>query len=372
MNPGAGRAARLPALQARLLASHLLVVLVAGAALLLAADLSAPVFYAGHMQAMSTVYAGPLASRLNAELQAGFTSALGRALLLAGLLAFPAALLVSLFVTRRLARPISDVAQASARMAAGQWAERLPGGGVTELAEMTDSFNTMAAALQEAERRRAELIGTVAHELRTPLSGLRGYLEGLSDGVFDAATVSANAGRELARLERLVDDLTLLHRAEAHELPVAVVPGDLREAALEARERLLPLFEAKGLSLTVAGEAAPARFDPDRLQQVLANLLGNARRHTARGGVTLTAGTSNGWATLDVTDTGEGIPEADRPFIFDRFFRGDRSRSHPDGETVGIGVGLTVSRHLVGAMNGTLEALPSPAGARFRIALPAA
>ena len=371
-HPPAARAARLPGLQARLLGTHLLVVLIAGAALLVAADLSAPVFYADHMHAMSAMFRGSMAESMNVELQRGFTSALGRALLLAGLLAFPTAVIVSLVVTRRLARPISNVANASARMAAGKLTERLPRGDVTELAELVDSFNTMADALQEAEQRRAELIGTVAHELRTPLAGLRGYLEGLADGVFDAPTALGNAGRELSRLERLVDDLTLLHRAEAHELTMTPENGDLLDAAREAQANLRPLFEAKGLSLTVSGASTPAVFDPDRLQQVLVNLLGNARRHTSAGGVTLSVSTQAGLATLEVSDSGEGISSEDLPFIFKRFFRGDRSRSHPDGETVGVGVGLTVSLHLMQAMNGDLAALPTERGACFRLSLPAA
>jgi signal transduction histidine kinase len=177
---------------------------------------------------------------------------------------------------------LTRLAAATQRIARGQYGERVPDPGADELGQLAGSFNEMAAALEDAERRRLELIGDVAHELRTPLATLSGYLEGLQDGVVEPSVRTwAMLQAEAGRLTRLVEDLQELSRAEAHQLSLAVQPVDATTVVQAAVDRLAPEFAAKGLRLdvTVAPGLPPLQADPDRLIQILTNLLSNALRY---------------------------------------------------------------------------------------------
>lgn len=372
-----GRTARRagPGLRTKLAASYVAVVLLVGAIMLLTVQLTAPLFYREHVQQMQRSFGVLNVPRMRAELEDGFNRAFGSALVAAGLVAFPAALAASAFVSRRILRPVRRVVRASARIADGRYDERLPDLGGDELGELAESFNRMAAALEATEARRVELIGVVAHELRTPLAGIRGYAQGVLDGVFGTDRALPLVMREAARLARLVDDLSMLTRAESGVVPIQPTVVALGPLARDALARLTPLFEAKGLRLEV-DERGPIEVvaDADRLVQVLTNLLSNALRHTQAGRVTLRVAQRDGLGALEVTDTGEGIAAEDLPRVFERFYRAERSRARDAGdESVGTGVGLTVSRHLVEAMGGELRAFSVPGqGATFTVLLPLA
>jgi histidine kinase len=272
--------------------------------------------------------------------------------------------------------------KASQRIAAGDYRQRVQVPGQDELGALARAFNQMAETLERTEQRRMELIGDVAHELRTPLSSIKGSMEGLVDGVLtaDPATFLL-VQREVARLQRLVHDLEELSRAEAGQVPLnprAVAPAELVRAAAD---RLRPQFEDKSVSLHVdlpadgstELEVLPqVRADPSRIIQVLLNLLGNALQFTPPSGqVTVRAWRDGRKVVITVQDTGIGISVEHLPHIFERFYRVDKSRSRPGG---GSGIGLTIARHLVEAHGGRIWAT-SPGldqGSTFSFTLPVA
>jgi signal transduction histidine kinase len=253
-------------LATKLFLSYLLVVLVGVATLFVAVSLIAPSFFgtymAGMMQSMTDQMNGMMGnstaplSTTSAALDAAFRAALMRALLVATLLATLAAIGLSLFVSRQIAQPVGRLAAATRRIGSGHYAERVavsPPDSGDELGELAASFNDMAASLEDTERHRLVLVGDVAHELRTPIATLQGYLEGLLDGVVTPSDETwAKLHTEAGRLRRLVDDLQELSRAEARQIPLTpkpVAPETIVEAAVG---RVGPQFTEKGLSLVVA------------------------------------------------------------------------------------------------------------------------
>jgi len=304
-----------------------------------------------------------------------FREALGQALAIAGVVALGAALAVSALAARHLAVPIQRLAAAARRIAAGQYGERVTASTTAELNDLALAFNAMAAGLEESERRRTQLIGDVAHELRTPLSTLEGYLEGLQDGVVQPRPETWSLLRdEAGRVSRLVEDLNELWRAESRQLSLevtAVAPGEIVGPTIA---RFEPEFASRGLALRVAlPDGLPSvRADRDRAIQVLSNLLANALRYTAPPGEVAVQAAREGQAVFfAVRDTGAGLAPDDLERVFDRFYRVDRSRSRASG---GAGVGLTIARALVQAMGGRIwAASPGPGqGATFSFTLPLA
>jgi len=285
------------------------------------------------------------------------------------------ALLTAVVVSRRITAPIRDIARASARLAAGRYGERVGAGGGDELGALAASFNALATALEETERQRLALIADVAHELRTPLATIQGYMEGLLDEVVvPAPALWAQLHGEAGRLRRLVDDLQELSRAESREIPLHPVPLEARQLLERAAARMAPQFAAADvtLALDVAPAVPAALADPDRTLQVLVNLLGNALRYTPAGGtVTLGAAAGDRRVVLRVTDTGSGIAPEHLPHLFERFYRADRSRSRASG---GSGIGLTIARALIEAQGGTIRIeSPGPGrGAMVTITVPQA
>ncbi len=343
-------------LRSKLIAAFLAVIFIAGIVLVVILELVAPAFYRTHAvemaRAMGSGTDGTQSQALQNDLERGFNTALTQSLLLAALITVPLALVVSAAISRRIVEPVSKVSLASARIAAGRYEERLPAAGRDELGELTANFNRMAAILEQTEMRRVELIGTVAHELRTPLSGLKGYAEGMLDGVFSVPHAAAAIGREVMRLERLLGDLQHLSQVEAGAIAVRREAVQLSELTREVCAQLEPLFVKKQLELRLELTAVRVIGDADRLEQVLHNLLSNALRHTSVGQVTVRVTLEQGSALLTVTDTGEGIDASDLPHVFERFYRADKSRSRADDPSLGIGVGLTVAKHLLEAMGG--------------------
>ncbi|MHB1060043.1 MAG: sensor histidine kinase, partial [Rhodanobacter sp.] len=289
------------------------------------------------------------------DLAAGFRRALTQSLLWALVASGAAATMVGLYVTRRVVRPLRALTRASGRIAGGRYSQRLTQRAPGEIGELAAAFNTMAATLEKSEERRVQLMADVAHEFRTPLSNLRGYLEGLEDGVFAPEELAAPARRQLQRLERLADDLSLLSRVETGQVdlhPAEVAAVTLLDAVAEA---FRPRFEAKDVTLEVA--AAPdvrVWADAERSGQVLTNLVANALRFTPAGGRVKLAvyAVGEGWVRFEVSDTGGGIPQGQLSLVFNRFYRGDQARAQQEGG--GSGIGLTLAKQLVERQGGDI------------------
>ena len=282
-----------------------------------------------------------------------------------------------MFAFRGIARPLSNVMSAADRVAEGDLSVRLnENGRRNQFAQLARSFNHMTAELQLADQQRRNLTADVAHELRTPLHIIQGNLEGILDGVYAPDPDHIEATLEETRtLARLVNDLHTLSQAEAGQLPLTLEAVDVTDLLADIQTSFSGQAEAKNISLTVGFDGKPVTLmvqgDAGRLDQVLSNLVMNAIRHTPAGGeIALYAERENGFVCLSVRDTGEGIAPEDLPYIFNRFWRGDKSRTHADG--VGGGLGLAIAKQLVEAHHGTIDVISTPdQGTTFTISLPA-
>jgi histidine kinase len=311
---------------------------------------------------------------LIADLDANFHAAVNEILTVAAIAALLAAVVVSFFTARRIVEPVRAMMQASQRIAAGDYHQRVYVPGQDELGALAGAFNQMTAKLEQTEQRRMELIGNVAHELRTPLSSIKGVMEGLVDGVLHAEPATfLNVQREVARLQRLVQDLEELSRAEAGQVPLDRRPVSPSELIQAAANRLRPQFEDKDVSLELElpDELPQVKADSLRVIQVLINLLGNALQYTPSGGrVTVQARRDDHEVLIKVDDSGVGISDEHLHHVFERFYRVDKSRSRAGG---GSGIGLTISKHLVEAHGGRIWASSpgSGKGSTFTFTLPA-
>ncbi|MFQ3633698.1 sensor histidine kinase [Roseiflexus sp.] len=308
-------------------------------------------------------------------IQRRFQSILEQALLLASFGALAAAVVVSLFVSRRIVEPLQDLTAVSRRLAQGYYRDRMFIHSDDELAELSQSINHLAEALDRTEQRRLALIADVAHELRTPLTTIEGYMEGLLDGVItpDEQTFTLIL-HEAARLRRLTEELGLLSRAEAGELHVQPRVFNVCPLLHELIARFQPQFAAceVDLRLLLPVPCLDLYADPDRLMQVMVNLLSNALRYTPAGGLVEVSLTPLGeYVRISVRDTGIGIESEHLPLIFERFYRVDKSRTRNSG---GTGIGLTIARHLVYASGGEIwaESEGIGKGATFHVTLPTA
>lgn len=363
------RPRRLPrGLGAKLFLSHFLVVLVAVLTLLMAVLIIAPIIFGRFEPAL-------LLGGTDDTPAEAFGQTLLYSLLAAGVVATAAAALASLFVSRRFVEPLRYVLAATSRIASGRYGERVPVRDADELGELSQSFNAMARALEEAERRRMEVISDVSHELRTPLSTIRGYMEGLAEGVVEPSEETWTLlYAEFERLGRLVDDLRRLSRAEAGQLDLSIAPVSPAEVVRLTVRGMLPLFDEKSVELrsAVPGDLPSVLADVDRVVQVLSNLLSNALRHTPDGGrVVVEVKAAGDEVTFEVTDTGTGIATEHLERLFERFYRVEKSRSRGEARG-GSGVGLAISRALVEAMGGRIW-VESPGlgeGATFAFTLP--
>lgn len=271
--------------------------------------------------------------------------------------------LIGFLLLRRVVNPLADVIAASQAVAAGDLSARVPVRGPMDLHSLTESFNRMAGALERSDQERRNLLADVAHELRTPLTVMRGQLEGIVDGVYPADDAHiAPVLEETYTLERLVDDLRTLTLAETRQLHFDRRPVDLGELA----ERAVGLFDAEAqekhiaLALAAAPQLPAVEADPQRVSQVLGNLLSNALRYVPAGGrVTVSVQPAAAGVETVVMDTGPGVPEPDLPHLFDRFWRGEKSRTRAAG---GAGLGLAIARQLIEAQGGTITAANLPAG----------
>lgn len=369
-------------LRAKLLAAFLLVIAVGTSTSLLITSLLAPRLFDQHMAEMM----GPNGSGMSggmdvatSSLQFAFQTSVTQAVLLATVAATLVAVVASLLISERIAGRVRRIVGSTRRIAAGHYSERVglkPSEGTDELGQLTYSFNEMAESLEATERRRVELLGDVAHELRTPINTLGGYIEGLLDGIVSPSPETwASLREETGRLNRLVDDLRDLSRAEARQFSLNPEPVDPSTLARAALDRLRSDFAEEGLELVedVAANLPPVMADRDRTVQVLTNLLTNALRYTAPSGkVTLSVNrTAESQVLFEVSDTGIGVAPEHLPHLFDRFYRVEKSRSRAAG---GSGVGLTIARALVEAQGGRIWAeSPGPGrGSTFSFTLPTA
>ncbi len=290
------------------------------------------------------------------------------------LIAAGVSLLAGVFIARRITRPLKELTSATRAIAAGDYSVRVSARSGDEVGELAAALNQMTEALDHIERLRRELVANVAHELRTPLTSIEGYLDGIHDGVFAADPQTLERlQRQAFRLHRLVDDLTRLAEVEgleSEDLPDAAV--DVCLLLVEVVEGQRPRFVAKGVDLGLAmpDGLPPVRGDQHRLNQVLTNLLDNALRYTDSGGrVIVSAEAAGARVVVKVSDTGRGISADDLPHVFERFYRGDQSRS-PDGG--GTGIGLAIVEQIIKAHSGRVSVTSDPGrGSRFEVVLPA-
>ena len=315
----------------------------------------------------------PVDAVFDAQGQA-FLRQVQRSLVWAALLAAALSLGLGVFVSRLLTAPLARLTGAAQAIAAGDLSQRVDVRSKDEIGDLGTAFNGMAASLAEAETLRRNLIADVSHELRTPLTIIQGNIQAILEGVYplDMAQM-AGLYDETRLLTRLVDDLHDLALADAGQLRLERAPVNVSDLARTAVGQFEPVAEAAGVKLTLeTSEDVPEVLgDADRLAQALRNLLSNAIRHTPAGGqVVMRVGLSGEQVTIQVADTGSGIAPEDLPHVFDRFYRGDKSRSRRGG---GAGLGLAITRQLVTAHGGHIEVASAPGlGTSFVIALPAA
>ncbi len=364
----------------KLFLSYLAVILIGTVVVASATEFAVPTAFERHMAAMASMM-GADSEKLELDLFASFRNAVTEALALATLAAFVAALILSLFISRRVVLPVQEMMVASQRIAGGHYDERVgvPGSAkreeLDELGRLAQSFNQMATCLEQTETLRLELIGNVAHELRTPLSSIQGYMEGLIDGVLPAeAETFQQVHLEADRLQRLVHDLQELSRVEARAFELKLQPTPVSRLVETVTARLGRQFEDKGVALEtdVAPDLPSVQADEGRIGQVLLNLVGNALQYTPpEGRVTIRARRQGDAVLLAVQDTGIGIAPEHLPHVFERFYRVDKSRSRAGG---GSGIGLTIAQHLVEAHGGQIQAASDGPGrgSVFSFTLPVA
>jgi len=302
------------------------------------------------------------------------SASVNRSLILGSALAIAIALLLTFVLSRRISLPIGVLASAAKRLGRGDLSQRVRVQSKGEVGLLAQAFNSMASDLERAEQLRRNLVADVAHELRTPLSNIRGYLEAIRDRVVKPnPTTIRSLDEEVALLSRLVDELQELSLAEAGELKLVYQAEDIARLL----EQLVTSWQPKAatkeifLSLDTRGNLPLVSIDRARVNQVLHNLLENAVTHTPRRGtINVTATRQGNWVEVSVSDTGEGIPAEDLPNIFERFYRVDRSRARATG---GSGLGLTIAKRLVEAHGGRITVQSELGkGSRFSFTLPVA
>ena len=360
---------RARSLTVRILLAEGLVILAGALTLLLVAIALAPGIFRSHVhRALGTLPANELR-----HLDQAFQDALLIALAAAVVVAVATAVTIGVVVAARVARPVRSLVDAARDLAAGNHDVRLSLAGASELRDAADAINALATSLARAEQSRRAFVSDTAHELRTPLTTIDGYLEGLEDGVVSPEPATWQLLRDqTTRLRRLVDDLTTLARADEGRLTLVKEHTDAGELARRAVAAAAPAYATKGVALDAPDtQPAPLLADPVRIDEILANLLANALRHTPPGGTVHVAvdASPDAHVQITVSDDGDGIAPNDLPHVFDRFYRSDTARARQHG---GSGLGLAISRALTEAHHGTITARSdgAGAGASFTIELP--
>lgn len=360
-------------LAARLLGAQALVLLAGAATTWVVASMVAPGTFHTHLRHAGVGHTAAETIHVERAFNDSLLIALGVALVTSVLMALG----VTAYFTRRVQRSTAAVAESAVDIASGQYRARVPSPGLgSEFDLLATTINELAERLGDVETTRRRILADLAHEMRTPLASIEAHLEAVEDGIreLDEATLAV-LHSDTSRLQRLAEDISAVSQAEEGRLesrPVPTMAGTLLESAAAAAR---DAFDAKGVELLVDADtvAGPVLVDPQRMAQVLGNLLDNALRHTPPGGtVKLTVGQpERRWVELKVGDTGEGIDPAHLPHVFERFYRADAARARSRG---GSGIGLTISRALVEAHGGRLSASSGGlgAGATFTVRLPVA
>ena len=369
----------------KLFFSYLAVVLMGAATLLIVMEFAIPRAFARHLATMEGFTGGDHIMGMGSsgmmmdDLFVHFRTAVTEATFIALTSATLIAIAISIFISRRFITPVRDMMHASRQIAQGNYGRRVtipanrPAAELDELGQLAHSFNQMAAQLEESDTLRRQLIGDVSHELTTPLTVIKGSMEGLIDGILPPEPETfQQVYHEAARLQRLVTDLQELSRVEAGAYTLHYKPVDLGEITNNITSRLRRQFEDKGVKLQInlLPGLLMAEADPDRISQLLINLIGNALQYTPSGEqVNVTVQRKNSGVLFTIADTGVGIAADDLPHLFTRFYRVDKSRARASG---GSGIGLTIARHLVEAHNGRIwaESAGAGQGSQFMFWLP--
>jgi signal transduction histidine kinase len=276
----------------------------------------------------------------------------------------------SAFFSSRVTRPLTRLTRAARTMSEGDLSVRVGSSVVREIDDLAGAFNTMASSLSDADRQRRQMTADVAHELRTPISIIRGRLEGMQDGIYSATPDQiATLLNETALLERLIEDLRLLALADAGQLPLHTESIAIEPLLRGVAQSFAQQAQSQGIELRVA-DLRPSssailpevEADPQRISQVLGNLVANSLRHTSAGGSILldavaTSRDGRQVECISVKDTGSGIAPGDLPHVFDRFYRADPARTRASG---GAGLGLAIAKRMIDAHHGTIWAESSP------------
>jgi signal transduction histidine kinase len=338
----------------RLFLSHLIVMIVGLGTFVAIAKMSSPQLFVLRLEQLEKRGFFTVKSA-RTYLVEGFQTAWNRSAIWSIIMGGSAAAGVSYYLTRGIIKPLTQMREITQNFAAGKWDQKMPNSDITELNQLSLSFNRMASSLEDVEQRRRNLVSDLTHELRTPLTVVRGYLEELANGEIEPSPeLYLSLVRETKRLERLTRDLQELSKAEAGYLSINLQPVNLLPLLQSLVERFADqlLEEGPVLQLESTPNLPLVLADLDRTEQILVNLLGNAIRYTETGSITLKTWQDNRQLWIAVIDTGIGISSDDLPYVFERFWRADRSRSSYSG---GSGIGLAIARHLVELQGGKIE-----------------
>ncbi|OGF57048.1 MAG: hypothetical protein A2Z21_10290 [Candidatus Fraserbacteria bacterium RBG_16_55_9] len=322
---------------------------------------------------VGTLLAGSAENAYN-PLEQAFFGSISRSILIASLIAALGALFVGALLMRQLTQPLRRLARATEQIASGNSGPtpRLPVPSRDELGQLSAAFNRMAERLERSEHLRRQMTADIAHELRTPLTVIQGNLQALLDGVLNPTPEAiASLHEETQLLNRIVNDLRDLSLAEAGELRLHRQPTDLRELVQRVVAAFQSSMKSKALKLVLEVPEVPLQLetDPERIAQVLFNLLSNAQRHTPQSGrITVRVWRQTEEVLVSVSDTGPGIAPQDLPYVFERFWREDKSRTRASG---GSGLGLAIAKQFIEAHGGQIGVENSPGqGATFTFRLP--
>jgi signal transduction histidine kinase len=300
------------------------------------------------------------------------SSYINRYLIWGGVIAIALAVIISFIISRGILSPIRALSGSARKLGNGDFSARVKVKDRGEVGQLARTFNSMANDIERTEKLRRNMVAEVAHEIRTPLSNIAGYLEAIRDDVIKPEpAVISSLSEEVELLSRLVNDLQVLALADAGELTLVRQPEDITQLIDQSLKAVQIKASEKQLQIssTLAPGLPAVNIDFHRISQVLHNLLANAITHTPAGGqITVSAAMAGQFVEVSVADSGEGIPAEDLPLIFERFYRVDKSRSRPGG---GSGLGLTIAKRMVEAHGGTISVSSQPGkGSRFTFGVP--
>lgn len=306
-------------------------------------------------------------------IEKAFLASVNKSVLIAAIVAGGAGILIALVYSRRIVNPVKALTSAARRMQEGKLDQRVEVSSQDEIGQLARTFNSMTAELKEQEKLRRNIVSDVAHELRGPLSNIQGYLEALKEGLAEPdPEIIGILHQEALLLSRLIDDLHDLAQAEAGKLDLNLQTVALEDIVTKTVDSIQNKTQEKYIELSLnLVNSTMVKADPQRMKQVLRNLLENSIIHTPPGGkINISVKVKGQDAQVGVSDTGEGISAADLPYIFERFYRADKSRSRSTG---GSGLGLTIAKKIIEAHRGEIWAESEEGeGATFKFSLPLA